>query len=269
MRRITAFVFGGWSRPASLRWLTSGEVQAVFRECGLHVEVMKTQLYEVALAHPSSSGGSIGIVEGENQRQEFLGDAVIGLASALYAFQKFPNAHEGTLTNVRASLVQRQTLSNFSRRLGIDNLLPAVCPRNDRVLADAFESFVAARFLDVMGSTGGDVGEAFNEARAFVLAVFTTFDDFETPAVNYKGRLNDICLQAGRVTPEYVKVSQDLTTFNTVYVCEVHATPFDVVAVGSGPTVKAAHQAAAREALLIINENHPDFSTPGLLPRQQ
>lgn len=254
----------GWSVQ---RWLTSGQVQAVFRKCGLHADVMKTQLYEVALAHPSSVS-SRGIVEGENQRQEFLGDAVLNLAAALYAFQRYPTAQEGTLTQVRSALVQRQTLSGFSRRLGLDALLPSACPRdNDRVLADAFESFVAARFLDVMGSTGGDVGEAFKEARAFVLAVFTTFDDFvvETPAVNYKGRLNDICLQAGRVAPEYRRVYEDVTNpNNTFYEVEVHATPFAIVATGSGGTVKAAQQAAARSALLDINGSHPAFSTPGI-----
>jgi ribonuclease-3 len=110
-------------------------------------------LAELALSHPSyahEADGSRG-----NERLEFLGDAVLGLAVAELFFQARPEWSEGELTRARAGLVNQQALAERARAIGLDRFIKlgrterrTEGQRKDSVLANCLEAVIGAIYLD-------------------------------------------------------------------------------------------------------------------------
>src|SRR5512136_461484 len=125
-------------------------------------------LLRLALTHPSVAHEE-GTPMQTNQRLEFLGDAVLQLALTRELYEKFPAFGEGPLTKARAKLVNRRTLAERARQLGLGQHL--ILSRGEEThggrerpsaLADTFEALLGAIFLD-----GG-----FEAARDFILREF-------------------------------------------------------------------------------------------------
>ena len=117
-----------------------------------------------ALTH-SSYANEQGNLE-SNERMEFLGDAVLSIVSAEYLYKKFPDLPEGKLSKIRSSLVCTQSLSSFSRELGVGDYLllgrgekASGGADRDSILENTFEAIIAAIYLD-----GGML-----EAKKFIL----------------------------------------------------------------------------------------------------
>lgn len=121
----------------------------------------RPELLRSALTHTSGANTRAA----SNERLEFLGDSVLGLVTCEQLYQRFPDYQEGDLTKVKSVVVSRKTCAAFSQELGLGDFLflgrgvghSGELPSN--MLADVFESLVAAIFLD-----GG-----WDAARAFVL----------------------------------------------------------------------------------------------------
>jgi len=110
-------------------------------------------LARTALTHPSWANEVDG--SGGNERLEFLGDAVLGLAMADALFRAHPDWAEGALTRARAALVNRQALARVARTLGLGRLVllggterRSAGEDKDRVLANCLEAVIGAVFLD-------------------------------------------------------------------------------------------------------------------------
>lgn len=153
-----------------------------------------------ALTH-SSLGHETQKVHFDNQRLEYLGDAVLQLVSGEHLFRLFPDVDEGHLSKFRSRLVSGRALAQYAGRLGLgEHLMMGRGDENNggrrraSTLADAFESLVGALYLD-----GG-----LEVAQAFVLAQASEHLDslYEEPSVeiNPKGHLQEI-LQALPIRP--------------------------------------------------------------------
>ena len=172
------------------------EMQYHFRDAGL---------LRMALTHPSVAHERGRMVK-HNQRLEFLGDAVLGLVLTREVYEKFPEVSEGPLTKARAQLINRRTLAEQARQMGLQNHL--ILSRGEEAnlgrgrasaLADAFEALIGAVFLD-----GG-----FEEARGFVLRCFhRAFGEMkEIPTLdNPKGELQELLQAKSTVAPQYEMV---------------------------------------------------------------
>jgi len=108
---------------------------------------------KVALTHPSFANEQRG--EPDNQRLEFLGDAVLGLCASELLYERFPEADEGSLTRIRARLVNADALAAWARDNAIADALllgrgaeSSGLRTSTNVLADAVEALVAAAYLD-------------------------------------------------------------------------------------------------------------------------
>jgi ribonuclease-3 len=159
-------------------------------------------LLRLALTHPSVAHEAITHTP-HNQRLEFLGDAVLGLVLTQELFEKFPDLGEGPLTKARAQMVNRRTLAEEARRLGLGECL--IVSRGEEAsggrqrlsaLADAFEALLGAIFLD-----GG-----YDAASEFILRCFR--DGFgeltEIPNLdNPKGELQELLQSKSPSSPEY------------------------------------------------------------------
>ena len=156
----------------------------------------------LALTHPSVAHEQ-GMAVQHNQRLEFLGDAVLQLVLTSELYEKFPAMGEGPLTKARAQMVNRRTLANRGRRLGLGEHL--ILGRGEdssggrerpSALADTFEALLGAIFLD-----GG-----FDAARDFILRQFREeFGELEViPNLeNPKGELQEILQSNSTEAPQY------------------------------------------------------------------
>jgi ribonuclease-3 len=204
-------------------------------------------LLRLALTHPSVAHES-GAAQAHNQRLEFLGDAVLQLVLTQKLYEQFPVFDEGPLTKARAKLVNRRTLAEHGRSLGLGPYLilghgEEMQGGRDRAssLADVFEALLGAIFLD-----GG-----FDAAREFILRQFA--DAFSKVSVlptieNPKGELQELLQARSPEAPEYQVISATGPDHDRMFECTVHHGGVEL-ARGSGKSKKAAESDAALAAL--------------------
>lgn len=113
-----------------------------------------TELFEQAFTHRSYLNESKTQIS-SNERLEFLGDSILSFLVSQYLYAKYPKYNEGILTNLRSLLVNTKSLGTVAKKLGFGQLLKlskgehaALGRENQSLLADSFEAFVGALFLD-------------------------------------------------------------------------------------------------------------------------
>jgi ribonuclease-3 len=202
-------------------------------------------LLELALTHRSASGGN-------NERLEFLGDAVLGtvIAEALYAAH--PRADEGDLSRRRARLVRRETLEDVARELGLGEVLRLGAGelrsgghRRGSILANSLEAVFGAVFLDGGWTETRDVILRVLGPR---LAVLDVGDDLRDP----KTRLQEFLQGRGHPLPTYVvqRITGSGHAQHFAVVCRLEDPGIEVH--GEGGSRRAAEQQAAAEALRLL-----------------
>ena len=196
------------------------------------------ELLQRALTHRSAGSRN-------NERLEFLGDALVNMIVAEALFQRWPRADEGELTRARAALVREASLAGLARELELGDRLelgPGELKsggfRRDSILADAFEAIVAAIYLDA----------GFEACRARVLAWFETLlTDLPRggPEKDPKTRLQE-WLQARQFPlPEYRLVDTTGEDHDKVFRVECFLTAPAAQQTAQGSSRRQAEQAAA------------------------
>ncbi|MBO6027205.1 MAG: ribonuclease III [Bacteroidales bacterium] len=108
-------------------------------------------LYELAFTHKSASDNSMGNFKLNNERLEYLGDAVLSTVVADYLFRLFPTKSEGFLTEMRSKIVSRVSLNKLSQKLGFEQVIHYSHDLHSNyksMTGNAFEAFVGALYLD-------------------------------------------------------------------------------------------------------------------------
>ncbi len=204
-------------------------------------------LLQTALTHSSFANEMNGNTD-FNERLEFLGDSVLGLVTAEYFYQLHPEMPEGKLTKIRAAMVCEKSLYNFAMsiklgefmRLGKGEINTGGRQRPS-ILADAFESIIAAIYLD----------SGFEEAKKFVLG-FIANAAIEEPAItDYKTALQEIVQKNHGEILEYFMVGESGPDHEKTFIVEVRLNS-NCIGTGEGRSKKRAEQAAAREALRLM-----------------
>jgi ribonuclease III len=215
---------------------------------------------KLALTHPSVAHEQGAAVQ-TNQRLEFLGDAVLQLVLTRELYEKFPALGEGPLTKARAKLVNRRTLAERARQLGLGKNL--ILSRGEEMhegrdrpstLADTFEALMGAILLD-----GG-----FEVAREFILRLFLgAFGQLEVVPVleNPKGELQELLQARSSEAPRYHVVSATGPDHDRVFECTVHHEGVEL-ARGQGKSKKTAESEAALAALAKLRAEHPQPTDP-------
>lgn len=200
------------------------------------------QLLELALTHRSAG-------ERNNERLEFLGDAVLGLATAEALHDAHPGATEGELSRFRARLVRRETLEELARELGLGELLRLGAGelrtgghQRGSILANSLEAVFGAVYLDGGWLTARSVIRKLLGGR---LARLGPDDDLRDP----KTRLQELLQGRGHALPTYQveQVSGAAHARHFAVSCRL-ATP-EMEFHGSGGSRRAAEQEAAVQAL--------------------
>lgn len=196
---------------------------------------------------------------GDNERLEFLGDAVLGLVVAELLFSGHPDWHEGELTRVRAQLVSRMHMAQVAQSIGLGRHLrlskgedKSGLRRKSTVLSNTMEAVIGAMFLD----GGLDPVSAFARRQILGETADQLAEELRSGAAlgNYKSALQEH-LQAARAgTPVYHVKSESGPGHRKRFLIEVRlkmeaGEPGKPLARGVGTTKKRAEQDAARRAL--------------------
>ena len=143
-------------------------------------------LYELAFTHKSASENSIGDFKLNNERLEYLGDAVLSAAVADYLFRLFPTKAEGFLTEMRSKIVSRMSLNKLSQKLGFERMIHYSHDAHSNfksMTGNAFEAFVGALYLD----RGYDFTKHILIDR--IIRVHIDLEQLEQTDVNFKSKL--------------------------------------------------------------------------------
>jgi ribonuclease-3 len=198
-------------------------------------------LLRLALTHRST--GSL-----NNERLEFLGDAVLGLVIADSLYARFPQAGEGTLSRLRAAVVCRETLAIVARALGLGEYLllgegemKSGGDRRDSILANGLEALIGAIYLD-----GGmaPAREAVHRLFDTQLEALRADDDIKDP----KSRLQEWVQGRGLALPEYTVANVSGESHRQTFEVECRVAGCEHAFRASGTSRRRAEQAAAELA---------------------
>ncbi|SDJ73014.1 ribonuclease III [Sediminibacillus albus] len=183
----------------------------------------------------------------DNERLEFLGDAVLELGVSQYLYREYPEMAEGELTKFRASIVCEPSLVSFANDLGFSAYIllgkgeEMTGGRNrPALLADVFESFIGALYLD----QGFDVSINFLEKYVYPKISKGAFSH----AMDYKSQLQELVQRSKNGNIEYLITDERGPAHNREFVAEVQIQG-KVAGTGYGRTKKEAEQRAAKKAL--------------------
>ena len=222
-------------------------------EASLGLNFRDKTLLQRALTHRSFINESNGFALEDNERLEFLGDAVLDFLTAEYLYHRFPEMNEGQLTSLRAALVRTETLGGFAADLGLGELVylgRGEAENGGRrrlvILCDCYEALIGALYLD----------QGLEAAEAFVLHTIQSaiphILEGETDK-DAKSTLQELSQKYRRITPTYRTVDERGPD---------HAKEFTVAAIigretyglGTGYSKQTAAQAAARAALARLEQ---------------
>ncbi len=215
-------------------------------ELALAHDFADPRLLRRALTHSSWSHEFDGDVA-NNERLEFLGDAVLELAISAWLFKSYPQMPEGQLTQMRARVVNARALANIAQNLHIGGLLRVGVGeertggrKRRSLLADAFEALLGAVYLDAGFEVASRVVRRLFEGELRHLADVVPKDP--------KSMLQEWAQARHRVTPRYRMVGIEGPDHEVRFEAEV-SIPDIITARGSGPSKKDAQRAAAERAL--------------------
>ena len=201
--------------------------------------------YEQALLHKSFS---VKLDNGRlfnNERLEFLGDAVLGAVVGDIVYQQFEGKREGFLTNTRSKIVSRESLNHVAEQIGLSKLVKFTArhsAHNSYMGGNAFEALIGAIYLD----RGYDYCMYFMQNR--IIGQYINLNQVSRKEVNFKSKLIEWS-QKNKVEIVYKLIEQSLDEFNSpVFETEVLLEGIPA-GKGKGYSKKESQQIAAHEAL--------------------
>ncbi len=209
----------------------------------LGITFKDASLLELALTHPSFA---MDFKCTDNQRLEFLGDAVLQIRVSEVLYERFPMIHEGQLTRRRAALVCEANLAKSARRLGLGDWLrlshgEELLGGRERasILADAMEAVIAAVYLD----------QGFDAARGFIDRVLNGYEAGEKDSRDAKSRLQEYLQSLGESAPTYEAVGEEGPPNAKVFTARALRGNGEEIGRGQGTRKQWAEEAAAEQAL--------------------
>ncbi len=205
------------------------------------------ELYKLAFIHKSAS---VRLHDGmviNNERLEFLGDAILDAVVAEYLYTQFPNEKEGFLTQTRAKIVNGDNLGKLAKTLGLDQFIISYASNfnnNKHILGDAFEALIGAIYLD----------HGYRAVKKFVFKQLINkhidLGEVVSTDHNYKSRLIELAQKDKKeivFDTNQSTVEDSLPVFVSVILLDKKE-----IAKGHGSSKKEAEQNAAKKSLEIL-----------------
>jgi ribonuclease-3 len=199
-------------------------------------------ILQEALTHKSSDRKK------NNERLEFLGDAVLNLIVGEYLFYKYPDANEGILSKIRASLVNEESFMQLAKEINLGNYITiSYAEENNKgrekasILSDAFEALIGAIFYEVGIEKVRHITYKLIHKVHGNISLDRIFND-------YKTNLQELTQSKFAMTPEYKLVKEEGPDHRKIFFVSVWINGKEY-ATASGSSKKVAHQQAAKVAI--------------------
>lgn len=186
----------------------------------------------------------------DNQRLEFLGDAALQLSLSTTLYERYPDADEGRLTKIRASLVSTRCLAETAKTIQLGKHLKmgrgeeaSGGRERESALADTLEAVLGAVYLD-----GGEAALRQVVIKLFARIIAQREISMDDNAINPKGRLQELIQSHTSILPVYTITTEDGPPHSRTFTARVSWQDV-VLGQGTGPTKKDAEIQAARSAL--------------------
>ncbi|MCU0524980.1 MAG: ribonuclease III [Elainella sp. Prado103] len=209
-----------------------------------NLDLLQQAMTHRSYVNENASGG------GQNERLEFLGDAILNFLSGEFLFKRYPDKPEGELTPLRSALVDEKQLAEFARWLDLGTGLrlgkgaeKEGGRHNANLLSSAFEAVVGAYFLDAHSE--------IEPVRQFVEPLFAAVVEHlavSAPQINYKSRLQQWALAEQGENPQYVLINQSGPDHAKQFTVIVQVTG-QQYGEGMGKRIQDAEKMAAKAAL--------------------
>ena len=219
-----------------------------------NVYPLNIEYYRLAFQHSSLMVKNQKGIPLNNERLEFLGDAVLGETIAYDLFIKYPDKDEGLLTKIRSRIVNRSNLNNIALKMGLDKLIKAKPHSNipfTHIPGDALEALIGAIYVD----QGSKTARKF--IRKKILSEQIDLDAIVDTDTNYKSLL----IEWGQKYKYEIKfVTEEFSNHNLPdresFIAKVYAGDI-LLGEGKGNTKKEAHQHAACDSFDMIRIKFP------------
>ncbi|MCO4096368.1 ribonuclease III [Macrococcoides canis] len=217
-----------------------------------HMDIIpnNVELYVQAFSHSSFINDFKLDKNKDNERLEFLGDAVLELMVSQYLYQQHSDLPEGRLTKLRAAIVCEPSLVTFAKMLKFDQLIllgkgeeKTGGRTRPSLIADVFEAFVGALYLD----QGHDVTKKF--FNDYIFPAIT--DELLHGLIDYKTYLQEYIHKTKNLQVTYRLVKEEGPAHFKAFTSEVYVED-KVIGSGTGRTKKESEQQAAQAALLLL-----------------
>lgn len=207
------------------------------------------QLYRLAMQHSSKASLSKTGHKESNERLEYLGDAILGAVVAHYLFKKYPFKDEGFLTEIRSRMVNRESLNQLGRQIGLDKIVDFDASLRKEsyrtICGNALEALVGAVYLD----KGYDICHQFIENR--LLIPYFNLETLVSTVHNYKSLIIEWAQKQNQQL-SFEIIHTDQQKYNKEFTAAVmlEGQPFIT---GKGSSKKQAEKDAARKACIKLN----------------
>lgn len=202
-------------------------------------------LYSLALRHSSSDKSKKNARN--NERLEFLGDAILGAVVADHLYKAYPGKNEGFLTSMRSKIVSRSNLNTIGKNLGLEPLIISKLDKRKpakSICGDALEALIGAVYLDL------GLGAAMRFIQEKVLSAHLDLESLETHIISYKGQFIEWA-QKERKAFEFQLLDSWGMQHNKTFKMGLYLEN-SLVATGRGPSKKLAEENAAEKAFKSI-----------------
>ncbi len=210
-------------------------------------------LYNLALRHSSLSRRRSNV--DNNERLEFLGDAVLNACVSKLLYDRYPRVREGTLSKAKSFLVSTRTLAQIARSINLGDYIllsksaeQSGARENENILASTFEAITGAFFLQ----KGFDA--TYQLLKPFFEDCLNTIENIDE-LTDYKSRLQELAQQIMKTKPVYILVGEEGPDHSKRFTMKVQINGIEY-GTGTGKSKKEAQQEAAKNALQRFPLNH-------------
>ena len=212
----------------------------------INVQPKNVEIYELALTH-SSFNADANTKHIDNERLEYMGDAVLDYVSADLIFNKFGEMEPGNMSKLRSFLVKTHSLSNYARKIELADFIKTghsisqkQVNQSDKILEDSFEALIGAIYVDQ------GIKFTFNFIKKMMEDDLLTYG--QEDLTDYKSMLQEEMQAEHRESVHYVVTDMSGPAHDRVYTVNAMFNEI-VLASGTGKSKKSAEQDAAKNAL--------------------
>ena len=253
--------------------ITDSDVKKIGSKFNINIPVKNIEIYIQSLTHKSYikkeyynsvldneekyiKDNIVRLQDNSNERLEFLGDTIIKAVVSHYLFERYPNEDEGFMTKLKTKIEDKSSLAKFAKIIGLDefiivskqNEISGISRVNDKILEDAFESFIGALFLDT---------DNFNICRNFIRYILENEIDYADIIFNdnnYKDQLLRFYHSNKWKHPEYICIKEEGYGNKKIFTIGVMDKNKNIIAKACDSSKRKAEQKVSKFALYKYNK---------------